>query len=941
MPFDFAALDLETYRQGLISRYAALQPASFQPALDQTLLQKFFIAPNVLGPRDDQPDRQTIAPALDVLKDPEYPRLVIQGAAGSGKSTLLRYLVLEWASQPAEQLSDHPIPLLINLPEYAGDTSKPRSLLGYLERVASPLSESVLHDLLLRGQAWCLLDGIDEIPGAILRHEIAREIQNLVRQYPLARIVVTSRDFYHGHHLLPKDTFKYFVLEPLNSEQTEDFIDRWYDTVCAGGQCDPREQEQLKKFIAESPDIRRWARNPLQLTLLTLLNRLRDRPRNRVRLYQHSLEWLMGSSLNQSDEHELPHPIFRDFLLAFRITRTTNLVVEEKLLEIFSTGWQDEAQHECLRFIVGQLDLADRTELASQLMESLLLEADPLNAVPVFLCAQCLSEVQDRSRYLLLDRRLREAVQALIDFELPFYCELWNSRDARRTEVRLRAVTTAAEVWPDEETKIWLHTLIRERKYFGIQDEALWALVREWKNDPATFSLLLERRNDQAIRVLAFYWKNEPQALSLLKELAKYSEEKPIRWVAVEELARGWDEGEVIVPWLQELVENVLSREVSRGGDSKALVKLLGRYAPDEVKTLLLLREIIRRNESLHASHTRIEAIRTMARGYRNSPETLVLLQHYLEEPEYYFSQPDVIHELVCGWKDDPATLPLLQQTVQNGRESNARVALEELVLWWKGSAITSQWLQDYVQKSENGDLRSTAVILLARHWRYDPATLPWLKAQVQHNADSSIRSAALWALAEGWKHDPETFSLLQTHALQLRNGDDLKSRIENSRILHALVENWKERPETFDVIRQCVCQGRGGMLAVKVLAYEWPGEPDTLPLLQERLRTDSDSEVRFSVIRALARNWRDDEQTMPLIRHHARHDSDKAVREIAVNELAYGWRNAPETASLIMEIVLREEERYVRDSAVRALKWLWKNDDAVQQWLMEHQLVS
>jgi hypothetical protein len=532
-------------------------------------------------------------------------------------------------------------------------------------------------------------------------------------------------------------------------------------------------------------------------------------------------------------------------------------------------------------------------------------------------------------------------VQSLIDFELPFYCESWNSRDAHRTETRLRAVTTAAEVWPDEETKTWLHNLIRERKYYSVQGEALWALIRGWKDDPETFSVLLERRDDQAVRALAAGWTHEPQTLTLLKELAGQSEDQYARWVAVEELARRWSEGEATVRWLQELAERQLSQDVGRGGDPKALVKLLGHYARDEAKTLPLLHEIIRRNESLHARHTRIEAIREVARGYRNVPGTLALLHDCLEDPGYFFSQPDVIHELVRGWRDDPGTLPLLQQTVQLEREWIVRTALEELVLWWKDNAITAQWLRDYIQEPENGDLRFTAVILLARHWRYDPATLPWLKEQIHQNADPNIQSVALWALDEGWPREPETFAWLQARVLQFGNGSDLASRVEKSRILSALVENWKEEPETLNAIQQCVREGRGGMLPVKLLAYEWPDAPGTLPLLLERLREDSDSEVRFSVIRALARNWKNDEQTLPLIRYHARHDSDKAVREIAVNELAYGWRNAPETVPLIMEIASQGEESYVRNSAIQALKWLWKNDTAVQQWLAEHQLVS
>src|SRR5262249_47423953 len=62
---------------------------------------------------------QSPRPILEVVRDPAFPRLVILGDPGSGKSTLLQYLLLDWAEKAAPNLGDEPLPLLIELREYA------------------------------------------------------------------------------------------------------------------------------------------------------------------------------------------------------------------------------------------------------------------------------------------------------------------------------------------------------------------------------------------------------------------------------------------------------------------------------------------------------------------------------------------------------------------------------------------------------------------------------------------------------------------------------------------------------------------------------------------------------------------------------------------------------------------------------------------------------
>ena len=58
-------------------------------------------------------------PILEIVRDPAFRRLVILGDPGSGKSTLLQYLLLDWAEKAAPDSTGEPLPVLIELREYA------------------------------------------------------------------------------------------------------------------------------------------------------------------------------------------------------------------------------------------------------------------------------------------------------------------------------------------------------------------------------------------------------------------------------------------------------------------------------------------------------------------------------------------------------------------------------------------------------------------------------------------------------------------------------------------------------------------------------------------------------------------------------------------------------------------------------------------------------
>lgn len=227
------------------------------------------------------------------------PQAVILGDPGSGKSTLLQYAALSWAEKPLRELKGQPIPLLIELRTYARDkaANKCSHFLDYLHNgnTACRLNQNQLHQLLKTGNAVALFDGVDEVFDPALREEVVNDIHRFSNNYPTTQIVVTSRWLGYKAEALRNAGFQHFMLQDLNDEQIADFINRWHElTFRPQDEADKiRKRDRLQKAIQDSKAIHELAGNPLLLTMMAILNRNQELPRDRARLYERASEVLL------------------------------------------------------------------------------------------------------------------------------------------------------------------------------------------------------------------------------------------------------------------------------------------------------------------------------------------------------------------------------------------------------------------------------------------------------------------------------------------------------------------------------------------------------------------------------------------------------------------------------------------------------------------------
>ncbi|HEX9374074.1 MAG TPA: SUMF1/EgtB/PvdO family nonheme iron enzyme, partial [Roseiflexaceae bacterium] len=204
-----------------------------------------------------------------------------------------------------------PLPILIQLRRFAEGLDAPPDgagpLLDHIERVLSgdrlrPLVGH-LQDRLEAGSVVLLLDGLDEIADDARRAWVARAVALFQSRFSASRIVLTSRVYAYRDPCLLPPPFQVATLQPLDDQDRDDFIARWYRAALLhGSELAGEEQAQaadtkshdLIDALGRRPRLREIATNPLLLTMIALVHQHRLRlPQQRARLYEECLLLLL------------------------------------------------------------------------------------------------------------------------------------------------------------------------------------------------------------------------------------------------------------------------------------------------------------------------------------------------------------------------------------------------------------------------------------------------------------------------------------------------------------------------------------------------------------------------------------------------------------------------------------------------------------------------
>ncbi len=247
------------------------------------------------------------------------PKMVLLGDPGSGKTTFVNFVAHAVAARRWDDLPDWPqqdralIPILVTLRDFAYWLAAPQekrptgtaALWAYIQHDLEMRNLSgvapVLEAALQNGQAFVLLDGLDEVPPtAESRGVILQIVQEFAARYRHSRYLITCRILSYDDPAwqLPARDFPALTLAPFNDEQIEAFIHAWHEEIAIGWN-QPRHEltkleSKLRSEVARRPDLKRLAPNPLLLTVMALVHTSDgELPEARALLYERAVEILL------------------------------------------------------------------------------------------------------------------------------------------------------------------------------------------------------------------------------------------------------------------------------------------------------------------------------------------------------------------------------------------------------------------------------------------------------------------------------------------------------------------------------------------------------------------------------------------------------------------------------------------------------------------------
>jgi hypothetical protein len=689
-----------------------------------------------------------IRPILDIL-DPEGNKarnVVVTGDPGAGKSALLKYLCLRWADEPKE-----PVPILIDLKEYGKKREGP---LAFCQSgLAMPRFEATELDELLRaGKAALYLDGLDEVFVPATRNSVIEEIIAISAEYPHAQIVVTSRKVGYQPERLASAGFIHATLEDFYAPQIDEFLEKWHRLAEEDEATRHQLSERLKRAITETASIRELAGNPLLLTMMAILNRSQDLPRNRVSLYRKASEVLLhdwdanralqtAESLDRDDKEKLLRDLAGEMQQAGG-GLAGNLIEKHHLVNRF-------------RQSLDQLGISDSRSNALALVRQLeernfilaSVGADRFSFVHrtflEYFCAAWFVERLDRregsDNYLSLDQ-----------LKLDVYGRHW--ADEKWQEV-LRLIagmvheTKAAELieflTSSDGTKSKMANLmlaagclyeVRNRKAIPYTEQLLWDQLTQQalqKGPRIPRSAYQMAKNDVrriAIGWISSVWRGD-KALAWLKETA-YKGPTFSQIAAIEEIARAWKHDPETFPWLQQRA----SAEDAGDGCAKAVEEIVREWS--QITDLAFwLKKLARDGKGDYA---RREAIDSLATRFNDDPEVLPLIKDRAIYDDDWFVRSGSLLSMAGNFPPDPEMQCFLLNRFSEDLTDEVRARALWCLAWkWPNDHSITDLVKDRARSDESKIIRETALRVLENTHGEDAEVIALIAASELQSAPS------------------------------------------------------------------------------------------------------------------------------------------------------------------------------------------------------------
>lgn len=759
-----------------------------------------------------QPSRKV----LEAVADSQ--RAMILGDPGAGKSTLLQYLALDWVEGKTELL-----PLLIELREYA--IAQVNDFLDFLHRgrgVNWQFDRQQLDQHLLEHPTLVMFDGLDEVFDRATQSAIIDDIIRFAQQYPKAQVLITSRIIGYNPDRLQHAKFRHFTIQSLDTDEIHEFIDRWYELSMGSEPDKERLKQRLKDAIVNSKAIQNLADNPLLLTMMVILNRRQELPRDRADLYDQASRVLLY-----------------------------HWDVDHKRLQLPMDAIGRREKQEMLRLIAYEMQAGDEG------LKGNLIGSDRLTQIVTdYLRDQGFSEPREKSNRLIQQLRERNFILCYRGADtygfvhrtfLEYFCalEIVNRFEKQRTLTfeQLRDEVFGLH-WQDE---TWHEVL---RLICGMIDvKFAGELIEFLMYQEIDRTQHMEKRG--MLRI-GDYHLDKKAILNLIIATECLLEVKyPLLIIDCSE--------ELMKLWQDEIKSEISSSYYFSSNDSDFICQLVSRLWYQDRRMLEFFKECSSEYSSLTSS-----VIKSIAKYWNQDSNILSWLKLYAESSHVDDMLPRyiVVESIAEYWSGEESVYNWITNLIFSENKQLRAGAVRGLAIGWNHDSGTLRILKKYAKEDSMWSVRGTAIRSLSDYYYYKEDEFVDFLSEIaisdpfdrESFGDENWRYfnprwTALEELSRRYPANTKVFCLFCNRA---ENDRDLIVR-NNAAIV--LSENWMDGPEIPKLFSRLITNNlvrRESWMRwspveeiLKKLIEKYPTNPKTLEVLRDRSANDPDEQLR------------------------------------------------------------------------------------------------
>lgn len=865
---------------------------------------------------------------LKIIDDKKTHNIVLLGDPGSGKSSLIQAVATRWANDVLSTGKCHELLLFVELKTYSQFKEKGQinDFIEYIKKglgIPCEFDEAELINHLNSQNCCIFFDGLDEVFNPTLRDHVINSILLFSNTYSLTKIVLTSRVIGYKADKLRGAAFNHYMIQELNDDQISEFLEKWHNFTYSSSEKEKRDEnhKRLIQAIKASPSIRELGGNPLLLTMMAILNRYRDLPRDRSDLYGECSklllqQWKVDEAL-EADPILAKDPLAVGFrekrAILRRLAREMQTGSAGSLGNIISGENLESIIHnELMRF-----DLKNSLSIARALITQLRFRNFILCYVGSdsyafvhrtfleFFCADDITHRFEHEKTISIDDLKQNYFEAHWNDETwhEVLCLVAGTIYFEEVENILRYLLTQED--PDNSFQhIFLAARclgeIRKGSNIDAISDEIWDRISNLINFEFNFYIdyqdteEIQKLTDikiRAIRLCSSIWRSQGRTKTWLFNIIQTNVDDRIVNIALEEISRGWT------------------------GDH-------------EVKTFLV--SLLSRPRW----NTSDMALKELERGWFDDPDVKTTIKTYILKNLDSDYSGRRMRMLVKHWKGDPEVLNILKQPSQNKNVTRINTQAFPIILEeWNNEVDLSTIFNDIQFPSSFRSRRSDYSPAAINFFRSKYSIQQMFKCISNPEISEFKKDEFIRILTLAYKNDPNTLPFL----INLLSSTDQSSfRIT---IINQIANVGNEKPDVWDLLTKII-QSNGEYIekwyAIQGLASNFKNRPGALEFFIEHFNSEKDSYLRYCILFNLIQNFKKNQIFFTFLKKAVNNDPHRFVRLAALEGLVHYWKDVPEVRNLILDHAQKDRSGEVRLGAVKGIMKLPKKDEEIKNVLLD-----